>query len=89
MTSLPAGATAVAETSIPILTTPDRIRAYNRALSVKEIAQELDKNVYTIYRWVKAGKIPCHRIEREIHFEPRILAKWLEAKYSRLAGVFA
>lgn len=40
----------------------------NKDLTMRELAQELNKNYYTVYRMVKRGLIPADRSSRSYRF---------------------
>jgi excisionase family DNA binding protein len=49
----------------------------DRWLSVEEIAQYLGVSKETIYRWLEAKTIPCHRIGKLWKFKALEVDKWV------------
>lgn len=47
-------------------------------LKLKEVAEILQVSEKTIYRWVKAGKIPCYRINHQYRFHRDEIDKWAQ-----------
>lgn len=49
----------------------------DRWLSVEEIAEHLGVSKETIYRWLKKGKVPAHRIGKLWKFKPTEVDQWV------------
>ena len=45
-------------------------------LKLKEVAELLKVSEKTVYRWVKAGKIPCYRINHQYRFREDEIRAW-------------
>jgi excisionase family DNA binding protein len=56
------------------------IRQRRSLMSVKDLAQALGVNPYTIYRLAKRSRIPVIRIGYTLRFDPQMIANWLELK---------
>jgi excisionase family DNA binding protein len=52
-------------------------------LTTEEVLEYLQVNLRTIYRLIKAGKIPAVRVGRQWRFRKRDLDTWLEAQRPR------
>jgi excisionase family DNA binding protein len=55
-----------------------KLRARDKYLEVSEVAALLGINKFTLYDWVKAGRIPAQRIGGRVKFDPWKLAAWLD-----------
>jgi excisionase family DNA binding protein len=55
-------------------------------LTTEEVLEYLQVNLRTIYRLIKAGKIPAVRVGRQWRFRKRDIDAWLESQRSRGAG---
>lgn len=55
-----------------------QLRTRDAFLEVREVATLLKTNKFTLYDWVKAGKIPAQQICGRIKFDPWKLAAWLD-----------
>jgi excisionase family DNA binding protein len=60
----------------------ERLRSFDGALSVAELAQVLNVKRLTVERWCKVGRIPHFRIGRTIRFCGSVVARWLLARQS-------
>jgi excisionase family DNA binding protein len=50
----------------------------NRLLDVDQAAELLGLHAGTLYRWARAGRVPCIRMgQRVLRFDPRSLEKYL------------
>lgn len=49
-------------------------------LTISELAQYLKVKPLTVYRWVKAGKIPTIHLDRNLRFRKSSVDKWLNKK---------
>jgi hypothetical protein len=66
------------ETTIkPALTIADRIEAYDRLITVKEIAKLLNEQPSAVYARASHGTQPCVRIGARVRFDPDLTAPWL------------
>jgi excisionase family DNA binding protein len=54
-------------------------------LTTEEVLDYLQVNLRTVYRLIKAGKIPAVRVGRQWRFRRRDLDAWLEAQRTRAA----
>ena len=59
------------------LSLADRIERIGRALTANELAEMLTVSKITIFKQVKAGRIPSFRIGTCVRFDPRSVAQWL------------
>lgn len=49
-------------------------------MTAKQIADYLQVNEMTLYKWVRLGEIPVVRIGRALRFKKGIIDKWLEVE---------
>ena len=49
-------------------------------ISQKELAELLNINEQTLYKWAREGKIPCVRFGRNVKFDGRCIAHWLQQR---------
>ena len=61
----------------PILDIPARLERRRKALTVAELAEELNLSGKTIYEQVSKGHIPYYKIAGSIRFDPVRIAGWL------------
>ena len=54
-------------------------------LTTEEVLEYLQVNLRTIYRLIKAGKIPAVRVGRQWRFRKRDIDAWLESQRTRAA----
>ena len=52
-------------------------------LTTEEVLDYLQVNLRTVYRLIKAGKIPAVRVGRQWRFRKRDLDVWLEAQRTK------
>ena len=52
-------------------------------LTTEEVLDYLQVNLRTVYRLIKAGKIPAVRVGRQWRFRKRDIDAWLESQRSR------
>jgi excisionase family DNA binding protein len=57
-----------------------------RLLTVSEVAERLHFSRGTIYAWAASGRLPCHRLGRQIRFDEGDLIRWLEAQEAQKEG---
>jgi excisionase family DNA binding protein len=55
-------------------------------LTTEEVLDYLQVNLRTVYRLIKAGKIPAVRVGRQWRFRKRDIDVWLESQRPRQAG---
>jgi excisionase family DNA binding protein len=55
-------------------------------LTTEEVLEYLQVNLRTVYRLIKAGKIPAVRVGRQWRFRKRDIDHWLNSSRSRLEG---
>jgi excisionase family DNA binding protein len=48
-------------------------------LNVIQIAEHLGVSKETVYRWVTAQKIPCHRLGKQWRFKISEVDQWVES----------
>lgn len=48
-------------------------------VSLEEIAEHLKVSTDTIHRWIRAGKIPVHRVGRFWRFQVSEIDEWVRA----------
>jgi excisionase family DNA binding protein len=58
-------------------------------LTTEEVLEYLQVNLRTVYRLIKAGKIPAVRVGRQWRFKREDLDAWLESQRTRRRGVAA
>jgi excisionase family DNA binding protein len=52
----------------------------DRLLTAKQVGELLNVRAYTIYEWVKAGRLPAIREGRTLRFSPAGLEAWVRAR---------
>ena len=55
-------------------------------LTTEEVLEYLQVNLRTVYRLIKAGKIPAVRVGRQWRFRKRDIDAWLESQRPRRSG---
>src|SRR5688572_15911137 len=55
-------------------------------LTTEEVLEYLQVNLRTVYRLIKAGKIPAVRVGRQWRFRKRDIDSWLDSQRSRSAN---
>ena len=55
-------------------------------LTTEEVLEYLQVNLRTVYRLIKAGKIPAVRVGRQWRFRKRDIDAWLDSQRPRAAG---
>jgi excisionase family DNA binding protein len=55
-------------------------------LTTEEVLEYLQVNLRTVYRLIKAGKIPAVRVGRQWRFRKRDIDNWLDSQRSRSAN---
>src|SRR3954452_13931108 len=55
-------------------------------LTTEEVLEYLQVNLRTVYRLIKAGKIPAVRVGRQWRFRKRDIDAWLDSQRPRGAG---
>ena len=55
-------------------------------LTTEEVLEYLQVNLRTVYRLIKAGKIPAVRVGRQWRFRKRDIDGWLDSQRPRGAG---
>jgi excisionase family DNA binding protein len=58
-------------------------------LTTEEVLEYLQVNLRTVYRLIKAGKIPAVRVGRQWRFRKRDIDAWLDSQRSRATGAAA
>jgi excisionase family DNA binding protein len=56
-------------------------------LTTEEVLEYLQVNLRTVYRLIKAGKIPAVRVGRQWRFRKRDIDSWLDSQRSRANGM--
>lgn len=56
-------------------------------LTTEEVLEYLQVNLRTVYRLIKAGKIPAVRVGRQWRFRKRDIDAWLDSQRSRTSDV--
>lgn len=51
-------------------------------LSAAELALDMERGVYTVYKWVQQG-LPNEKINGKLYFDPPTVAQWLKARTKR------
>src|SRR5688572_3682118 len=54
-------------------------------LTTEEVLEYLQVNLRTVYRLIKAGKIPAVRVGRQWRFRKRDIDAWLDSQRSRVS----
>lgn len=49
-------------------------------IGAEEAAKLLGCNVYTLYRWVREGKVPAIRLGKSVRFRVATLVEWMNAQ---------
>lgn len=49
-------------------------------LSIVDVAEELERNEQVVRRWMKAGKMPAHKIGGEYRIRREEFEEWLESQ---------
>jgi len=62
------------------------LESIHRMLTVREVAELLQKSPYTIYRMAQKRQIPSLVIGGTRYFDPSVLALWLSKKEPTLAA---
>ena len=57
-----------------------------RSLTTEEVLEYLQVNLRTVYRLIKAGKIPAVRVGRQWRFRKRDIDAWLDSQRPRGGG---
>src|SRR6266536_3221915 len=52
-------------------------------LTTEEVLEYLQVNLRTVYRLIKAGKIPAVRVGRQWRFRKRDIDAWLDSQHAR------
>ena len=55
-------------------------------LTTEEVLEYLQVNLRTVYRLIKAGKIPAVRVGRQWRFRKRDIDAWLDSQRPRSGG---
>src|SRR5687767_15544905 len=55
-------------------------------LTTEEVLEYLQVNLRTVYRLIKAGKIPAVRVGRQWRFRKRDIDTWLDTQRTQSAG---
>src|SRR5437870_12098628 len=55
-------------------------------LTTEEVLEYLQVNLRTVYRLIKAGKIPAVRVGRQWRFRKTDIDGWLDSQRPRVAG---
>src|SRR5215212_3628371 len=58
-------------------------------LTTEEVLEYLQVNLRTVYRLIKAGKIPAVRVGRQWRFRKRDIDAWLDSQRPRGGGASA
>lgn len=58
-------------------------------LTTEEVLEYLQVNLRTVYRLIKAGKIPAVRVGRQWRFRKRDIDGWLDSQRTQVGGVQA
>jgi hypothetical protein len=61
------------------------LESVHRLLTVREVAQLLQKSPFSIYKMAQKRQIPCLLIGGTRYFDPSVLALWLSKKEPTLA----
>lgn len=52
----------------------------DRLLTIENLADYLQVNKKTIYRWIENGAIPCYKMHHQWRFKKENIENWLEEK---------
>ena len=58
----------------------ETIGGYARALKVEELAELTQISAKTLYRQIRAGKLPAYRIGSQVRLDPEKTAEWLRSR---------
>jgi excisionase family DNA binding protein len=61
----------------PQLALADRIERFGCAMTASQLAALLAVSKIAIYKYAKAGRLPCFRIGSSVRFCPKAVADWL------------
>ena len=56
------------------------VRMMERLLTVRELAEYLGVNPFSVYRWVAQHKIPHRRVDRAIRFDLREVDEFMKQR---------
>jgi len=68
------------KTACQPLALADRIESFGRALTTTQLAALLAVSKIAIYKYARAGRLPCFRIGTSVRFCPKAVADWLRAQ---------
>lgn len=54
-------------------------------ITAEKAAELLGVNIFTLYRWVREGRVPAVRLGRSVRFRVAALREWMEQQ-ERVAG---
>jgi excisionase family DNA binding protein len=60
------------------------IENYGRALTVDELAELTRVSTQTIYRHIKAKKLPAYHIGTLVRLDPKATAEWLRSRINQI-----
>jgi excisionase family DNA binding protein len=58
----------------------ETIENFDHALKVEELANLVNISTKTLYRLIRAGKLPTFRIGGQVRLNPSITASWLRSR---------
>ena len=61
----------------------EMIRNKENALTVDELASVMSQSPKTLYKAIKAGRLPAYRIGGSIRLDPHEVAEWLDSRRTR------
>lgn len=56
-----------------------RLNAISHAVKAPLLAEMLQLDLVTVYKMARLGELPSYRIGYSVRFDPREVAKWLQA----------
>jgi excisionase family DNA binding protein len=62
------------------MTIIDMIESGKNALTVEQLANKVSKSPKTLYKAIKAGRLPAYRIGGSIRLDPHDVAEWLRKR---------
>jgi excisionase family DNA binding protein len=68
------------KTETPVLSIPQRIAAFGKAMTAEQLDDVLSISAITIYKHAKAGKIPSFRVGTCVRFCPKEICDWMATR---------
>jgi excisionase family DNA binding protein len=62
-------------------TLAERLKGYDRPLTVDELCYELTVSPETIYDWIRRKRLDAYRVGKSWRFEPRNVLEWWQKRH--------